>query len=331
MRFENLDSILPPDILTIERVCASSGHSLSALRKTPVFWVSEALMDRLYDPWRTVLLGADCVDKALEGTAERIDPERSGDAFIRDLDRFWERLAECSGKAKTAYRPATGVYIQNLDEASVKHIASARKKTGKAGADIVAGMSAIFVCPERCAARIEGLATSLAERACVELSTAQVVFHELEHAWLDTDLARYRTPWGRLIEESLCEAESSLYFHEDAGKAGIALINRLLLNGPIEYRSFRFWNRLERGPMHYRRSFEFDSMKATDFWKRFTYESLFDDVSSYDSAWEVNRLFKGDFGDFSKANGSLPKDRLVEIFWKQVAWRILVWIHEEEA
>lgn len=331
MRFENLDSMLPPDVPTIERVCASSGHSLSALRKAPVYWVSEALMDKLYDPWRTVLLNPDCVDKALEGAGEKIDPEKSGEDFIRDLDRFWDRLAECSGKAKTVYRPAMGVYIQAVDEAAVKHIESARRKSGKSVSGIVTGMSAVFVCPERCAARIEGLETSLSESNCVELSTAQVIFHELAHAWLDTDLARYRTPWGRLIEESLCEAESSLDFDSGEGKSERAIINRLLLDGPIEYRAFRFWNRFMRGPMHYRRSFDFDSMKATDLWKRFTYESLFEDVSSLDSVWEVDSLFSGDFGDFTKANRSLPKEHLVEIFWKQVARRILVWIHEEEA
>ncbi len=321
MSFENLDSMLPPDVMTIERVCAASGHSLSALRKTPVFWVSEALMDKLYDPWRIVLLNPECIDKALEGAGEIIDPEKSGEAFINDLDSFWERLAECSSQAATVYRPVTGVYIQKLDEAAVKHIASARKKTGKGGTGIVAGMAAAFVCPERCAARIESLATSLTERQSVEYSTTQVVFHELAHAWLKTDLARYRTPWGRLIEESLCEAESCLYFDNEEKNPGRALVNRLLVEGPIEYRSYRFWNRRHSDAIE-------DSI---ELWKAYTYKCLFDDVADFDVSWYTHELFGGNFGRFVKNNSSLPKARLVEIFWKQVARRILVWIHEEES
>lgn len=330
MRFENLDSMLPPEVRTIERICASSGHSLSALRKAPVFWVSEALMDRLYDPWRNVLLNPDCVDRALEGRAERIDPEKSGEAFIRDLDRFWERLAECSGKAATVHLPAAGVYIQGLEEAAVKHIASARRKTGKGGAGIVAGMAAVFVCPGRCAARTEGLVTSLNEGQCVELATAQVVFHELAHAWLDTDLARYLTPWGRLVEEGLCEAGSSLHFDEVEEKPDRALVNRLLLDGPIEYRSFRFWNRRANAPRHFHMPFEFDSTEVMELWRSYTYECLFDDAGDYDSTWTASGIFGSDFGRFARANSSLPRARLVELFWKQVARRVLAWVHEEE-
>ena len=335
MRFENLDSLSPPEVETVERVCAASGHSLSALRKVPVFWVGEALMDKLYDPWRTVLLNPDCVDKALEVMGERIDPEKSGEAFIRDLDRFWERLAECSGKAATVYRPATGVYIRELDEAAVKHIASARRKTGKggavaAGAAIAVGKPAAFVCPERCAAEVEGVATSLNEKRALECAVAQVVFHELTHAWLDTDLARYRTPWGRLIEESLCEADSSLHFDEVDEKPDRALVNRLLLDGPIEYRSFRFWNRPERRLRQSRSGFEFDSREIIALWKQYDYESLFSDLAEYYVAYYARRLFGGDFGEFAKANSSLPRARLVELFWKQVARRVLSWIHEEE-
>ncbi len=326
MHFENLDSMLPPDIMTIERVCASSGHSLSALRKTPVFWVSETLMDKLYDPWRTILLNSECIDKAVEGAGEKIDPEKSGGAFISDLDSFWERLAECSGKAATVYTPVTGVYIQKLDEAAVKHIASARKKTGKTGTGIAVGMAAAFVCPERCAARIEGLATSLTEMQSVEYSTAQVVFHELAHAWLKTDPARYRTPWGRLIEESICEAESSLHFDNKEEKSGRALINRLLLEGPIEYRSFRFWNRLEISPWHESRSLS-DIM---EMWKRYSYDSLFEVTAGYDVDWNANELFGHDFREFVNANNSLPKARMLEIIWKQAARRILIWIYNEE-
>lgn len=339
MRFENLDSLLPPDATTVERVAAASGHSLSALRKVPVFWVSEALMDKLYDPWRSVLLDPDCVGKALEGSGEKIDPGKCGEAFIRDLGRFWDRLAECSGKAATVYRPAMGVYIRELDEAAVKQVASARRKTGKggaaaAGAAIAVGKPAVFVCPERCAAEVEGVATSLNAGRALECAVAQVVFHELAHAWLDTDMARYRTFWGRMIEESLCEAESSLLFPEEE-RPERALVNRLLMAGTIEYRGFRYWNRHERrhgGRMRrYLMSSYQDSGAVLDLWKRCSYESLFDDVASHDATGLACSLFDGDFGEFAKANSSLPRARLAEIFWKQVARRILVWMHGEEA
>lgn len=344
MRFENLDSLLPPDTATIERVASASGHSLSALRKVPVFWVGEALMDKLYDPWRSVLLNPDCVDKALEAAAEKIDPEKNGEAFIRDLDRFWDRLAECSGKVATVYRPAMGVYIRELDEAAVKQVASARRKTGKggaaaaaagaAGAAIAVGKPAVFVCPERCAAEVEGVATTLNASRALECAVAQVVLHELAHAWLDTDMARYRTFWGRLIEESFCEAESNLLFPEEE-RPERALVNRLLMAGTIEYRSFRYWNRLElrhRGRMRrYLMSSYRDSEAVLELWKRCSYESLFDDVASHDATGLACSLFDGDFGEFAKANSALPRTRLVEIFWKQVARGILVWMHDEEA
>jgi hypothetical protein len=229
-----------------------------------------------------------------------------------------------------------GVYIRELDEAAVKHIASARRKTGKggaaaAGAAIAVGKPAAFVCPERCAAEVEGVATSLNQGRALECAVAQVVFHELTHAWLDTDLARYRTSWGRLIEESLCEAESSLHFDEIDEKPDRALVNRLLLDGPIEYRSFRFWNRLANGPRHFHMPFEFDSVEIMELWRSYAYDCLFDDVADYDSTWAASGIFGRDFGRFAKANSTLPRARLVEIFWKQVARSILVWMHDEEA
>lgn len=326
MRFENLDSMMPPDVQTVERISAVSGHSLSALRRVPVFWVGEALMDQLYDPWRTVLLDPECVEEALEGAGEKLDPEMHGEAFIRDLDRFWERLAECPGKVSTEYRPAMGVYIRDLDEAAVEHIAGAR---GTAGAAISAGMPAVFVCPERCATEVEGVSTSLNASRALECVVAQVAFHELTHAWLDTDMARYRTSWGRLIEESLCEAESSLLFPEEE-RAERALVNRILIAGPVEYRCFRFWNGPGRMMRRYARRGYQDVECALDVWKRCSYGMLFDDVADYDATGLACSLFGGDFGELARARSSLPRARLVEIFWKQVARRILVWMHDEE-
>ena len=76
--------------------------------------------------------------------------------------------------------------------------------------------------------------------------------------------------------------------------------------------------------------FDFDSIEAMGLWRSYAYECLFDTVADYDSTWTANELFDADFGRFAKANSSLPRARLVELFWKQVARRVLSWIHEEE-
>lgn len=324
MHFENIDSFKQPDTLTIERICSTTGSALTALARTPVYWVSPALMDELYEPWRNVLLVGDCIEKAIErlsGDGRKRSDEAS---IIPEIEGFWNKLEECCSGMDRVYRPAAGVYFESIQASALAAIKKARKGHGTLRQVPAVGASAVFVCPERCIERIDGIAeTSLTKAQAIECAVAQTVFHELHHAWFKTDPAMYRTYWGRLIEESLCEWASFSSFDTREERA---LLNRLMCDTPVEYRCYQYWlNRSWRRawPGRYRGEEEFDGILPA--WKDKGAGALLD-ASGRSPQW-VDSLFRCRLDEFASNHPSLSRIQLFELFWKKAGMDMLKWMY----
>jgi len=324
MHFENIDSTSPPEVATLERICAAGGRTLTALARTPVYWISPNLMDQLYDPWRYSLLSEDCVRRAMEEQEKNKDgraviedtEDDNAERFIAELERFWKDLEECSKSMVRVHTPALGVYIRKITKEAVKAVGSARRGQGKLRQAPKEDEVAIFVCPERCRDRIDAVeVTSLSHVQAVECSVAQVVFHELRHSWFNTDYAIYSTPWGRLIEESLCEWVSVTHF-ESMQEA--SLIYQLLEpDRGFEYRCYSFWRPFSRAinipiawkTQHLQDLEEFSSRRR---------------VHSFRSSSISDELFGTDFNEFvRKYSTTLGEKAILRTFWMAAAKTIL--------
>jgi len=66
MIFTNIDSNLLPSTAGIDLIRSGRREQLLVLQQVPVLWVSELVMDKLYDPWRTVYLDEDEVSKVVK-------------------------------------------------------------------------------------------------------------------------------------------------------------------------------------------------------------------------------------------------------------------------
>lgn len=319
MHFENVDSLQPPDVPTIERICAGGGRTLTALGQTPVYWVSPALMDELYDPWRSVLLEDECVKKALDRVKEQRDQKEEpleGEKLIEEIEDFWKKLAECSTSVAQVRRPALGVFIQSLSEVAATAIKKARKNYGKLRTLPVAGSSAIFVCPERCVDRLQSVeATSLSRAQATGCSIAQVAFHELQHAWFRTDYALYATPWGRVIEESLCEWASVAKFET---REESALLNQSLTGQHgVEYECYRYWADAGAGA-----ALEIEASWKEQTWERLAMTGRSRRYRHFISI--ADELFGGDFDEFVDKNAAtFGKAKVMRVFWMRAARTIL--------
>jgi len=324
MHFENIDSISPPEVATLERICAAGGRTLTALARTPVYWVSPNLMDQLYDPWRYSLLSEDCVRRAMEEQEKNKDgraviedtEDDNAERFIAELERFWKDLEECSKSMVRVHTPALGVYIRKITKEAVKAVGSARRGQGKLRQAPKEDEVAIFVCPERCRERIDAVeVTSLSHVQAVECSVAQVVFHELRHAWFNTDYAIYSTPWGRLIEESLCDWVSVTHF-ESMQEA--SLINQLLeQDRGFEYRCYSFWRNYSKEnkiPKSWKTQ-ELRDLEVLLVWRR---------GRSFRSISISDDLFGKDFDEFvHKHLAKLGEKAILRAFWMATARTIL--------
>ncbi len=316
--FENIDSLQQPDTSTIERLCSTTGPTLTALTHTPVYWVSPALMDELYEPWRNALLAADCIEKALERMGNNERKRSDEDSIIPEIERFWKMLEECCGGKERVYRPAAGVYVASIQQSVLSSIKKSRKAHGVLNKAPSVGEPAIFVCPERCIARIQGiLDTSLTRAQAIECAIAQTVFHELQHAWFKTDPSIYRTFWGRLIEESLCEWASFSLFEAREERA---LLNRIMCDTPVEYRSYQYWIWIRR--QWYRE--EFDGVFPT--WKDKNAGVLLDYSGQY-LRW-VGSMFRSSLDKLASNHPNLSRTQLFELFWKKVGMDMLKWMQK---
>jgi hypothetical protein len=197
----------------------------------PVFLVSPETMDQICPPELRDVLDPTCLKETLphllhehaepplshkdddeDDRYEARESEKRQDA----IDKIWSRLSRC----RKAVFVAVGLYMPK-------------------GTSTPYGEGPIiFLCPERL------LQWAKEERMPLPLALAKLYYHELAHAELDPGpqgLSAYDKPWGRLIEESLCNYLALSHFFDLRESR---LVQRLMDSQPIEYRGYRHINAL---------------------------------------------------------------------------------------
>lgn len=102
---------------------------------------------------------------------------------------------------------------------------------------------AIFICMERvvqAACRIKEIweFRSLDIDVLVEIIFSAHLLHQLAHAYMKTEPARYYTPWGRVMEEGLVAAYAMSCFEDEQSRA---VLKAHLSRQPLEYKGFAYF------------------------------------------------------------------------------------------
>lgn len=102
----------------------------------------------------------------------------------------------------------------------------------------------IFICMERVvtdAKRINGIYgfKGIALGEIIDTITVSIILHELMHAYLNTESARYGELWGRLIEESLVTAYTLEALKQ---MPGMRILIKDLSELPLEYRASTYFD-----------------------------------------------------------------------------------------
>jgi len=119
---------------------------------------------------------------------------------------------------------------------------------------------------------------------------AKVLFHELAHAYMDSDQKIYIDNCSKVIEESLCNAISYQRF----GGNTRAIVNMAISYQPLEYRCFTFWLEYYKGTV---------LREIAETWK------------NGELTWQL-------------VNMTLPGDKLMHLEFATILKR-LVWLHKE--
>jgi len=215
-------------------------------------------MDKIYPPRKRICLNRECVEKMLkkladekkanegafdrsrkeEGTStgsKRItEANREDSRTRREMDEketedkreedIWDKIGECARKtvSKTI---AIGVYVENPTVVNVEQRPS------------------VFICNER----VEDIGNDMIARGsyepkdyglCFKNLFSAVFLHELTHAYIKTPMSIYSKPWGKLIEESLCNAVA---YRQIKNWKARSMLSRFFLSQPLEYTGYSYF------------------------------------------------------------------------------------------
>lgn len=247
--FHNLGSGAAHQIdLTREALYTRMENRLAELAiKIPVFLVNEAQMDAIAPPALKRGLNKDVVQRlfreALAVEEAQREHERRSEEEISPIERAWNQIQDDDSYYWTRFTPV-GLYFGRR---SAKPQLAKLNSQGTPQPDAVdayqsVNMPLIFICPER--------VIGWANRAGLDpnLVYDKVLYHELGHAYMDTEDAPsesvYDTAWGRVIEESLANFIAFLQF------SGIEAryVQRLITTQPAEYQGYLLVSRLHPWP-----------------------------------------------------------------------------------
>ncbi|GBC91592.1 hypothetical protein HRbin15_00046 [bacterium HR15] len=226
--------------------------------KIPVFLVNEAQIDAVAPPALQRGLNKNAVQRrlrdALEQEEVQRDRERRREEEISPIERAWDDIQR--GEVTDMQEPSPFAYWIRFTPVGLylgRHSAKPQwskinsQGTPQPAPDAVdayrsANTPLIFICPER--------VIDWANRMGVEpnLVFDKVLYHELGHAYMDTEDAPsesvYDTAWGRVIEESFANFIAFSQF------SGIEArhVQRLITTQPAEYQGYLLANRLYAWP-----------------------------------------------------------------------------------
>lgn len=227
MLFFNLNSEIHvlenEELFTMTRVA----NLFDTYKKSHTYLINTELMDYLSPPKYTY--DENCLSEFLHYHEnehiedyyldEETDAERE--------DKFWENISKC----KVIKYVALAVYFRFLSDSSSEYIKS---------------MTRIKVERERCIFlspyRIMKSAKKISSEDDFQVYLAYVLYHELNHALLDTHPALYGTEWGSIIEESFANAEALFKFWNIEYRNVEALINKQ----QIEYRGALYLHQINK-------------------------------------------------------------------------------------
>lgn len=234
------------------------GFLTNTFDNTPVYLVCPDTMDKIYPPRKRICLNRECVEKMLkkladekkanegafdrsrkeEGTStgsKRItEANREDSRTRREMDEketedkreedIWDKIGECARKtvSKTI---AIGVYVENPTVVNVEQRPS------------------VFICNER----VEDIGNDMIARGsyepkdyglCFKNLFSAVFLHELTHAYIKTPMSIYSKPWGKLIEESLCNAVA---YRQIKNWKARSMLSRFFLSQPLEYTGYSYF------------------------------------------------------------------------------------------
>lgn len=247
--FHNLGSGAAQQIdLTREALYTRMESRLAELAiKIPVFLVNEAQMDAIAPPALKRGLNKDVVQrwlrKALTQEEEQREHEHHREEEISPIERTWNQIQDNDSDYWTRFTPV-GLY---LGRRSAKPQLAKLNSQGTPQPDAVDAYQSvntplIFICPER--------VIDWANRAGLDpnLVYDKVLYHELGHAYMDTEDAPsesvYDTAWGRVIEESLA---NFIAFSQFSGIEA-RYVQRLITTQPAEYQGYLLVSRLHPWP-----------------------------------------------------------------------------------
>lgn len=239
-------------------VISALGFLANTFDNTPVYLVCPDTMDKIYPPRKRICLNRECVEKMLkkladekkanEGAFDRSRKEEgtsTGSKRITEANRedcrtrremdeketedkreedIWDKINECAQEtvSKTI---AIGVYVENPTVVNVEQRPS------------------VFICNER----VDDIGNDMIARGSYEPKDYELCFknlfsavflHELTHAYIKTPSSIYSKTWGKLIEESLCNAVA---YRQIKNWKARSMLSRFFLSQPLEYTGYSYF------------------------------------------------------------------------------------------
>lgn len=258
MIFQNYDSQIRITNDIENYAISALGFLANTFDNTPVYLVCPDTMDKIYPPRKRICLNRECVEKMLkkladekkanegafdrsrkeEGTStgsKRItEANREDSRTRREMDEketeekreedIWDKINECAQEtvSKTI---AIGVYVENPTVVNVEQRPS------------------VFICNER----VDDIGNDMIARGsyqpkdyglCFKNLFSAVFLHELTHAYIKTPSSIYSKTWGKLIEESLCNAVA---YRQIKNWKARSMLSRFFLSQPIEYTGYSYF------------------------------------------------------------------------------------------
>jgi len=198
------------------------GHFVHVARRVPAYLTDPELMDKLYPPHKLMSLDLECVRSTLGGLQEM---REGGENY---LEEAWDKLGECRREIdRNQFFVAVGVYYSDCSRAA--------RICPEHGNLLSRGGPAIFITPERVESWVQGM------KAKQHFKTlfAQIYYHELCHALVDDRSSKYKSDWGKVVEESICNAVAFSRFRTDPERA---FLTKAITEQPTEYLGYTYFS-----------------------------------------------------------------------------------------
>jgi len=261
------------------------GRIIKPWDDTNVYLVDEELMDIISPPEKRYMLNLECVKDFIINRLKVFHQENDDRPIIQ---RILERINESPQNVKhlweeinrreyfTTTKPM-GVYFRSLGITMINNIKGYLRQKGNTYIDIEE-KSSIFICPER----VEKWA---GKEKLFNIAFADVLMHELAHAFTDIDMNVYRTDWGKVIEESL----ANIIAYNRFSHLEKSSLRPLISKQPVEYKVCTYWLRLDEDMIkeialawsENRPDVAFDLIKEPNIKRNILFQDIFDYNEEY--------------------------------------------------